>query len=358
MWVLIELESSTTSQKFIKHAGVGSWFSSLQPASNSFVSDERIVWISIEGLSLKVWSFNTFMKTKLNEIICERFKVIIQGNVHWVRAKEMEGWDPLLCNEDYASSSSDEENEQENEGSRNEEKYESDKEVDNVSESSWLGHKTKKGWINELCMKNKVNFVSLQETKMEHIELVTINKLWGNYSYDYAFNSSLDFMKCSPITFRGNKGAVGLIRWIEKTEMVFTVATLGIEAVTRKTVKEMDISSYTTHFNELVILCPGMVPTERKKVEAYIRGLSENIKGEVTLSEPITLNKAVRMAHTIMKQKVKAIAEREADNKKRKDSILVLIVVTVVIVVTVDVVVVVVPVTIVISTTTTTASLE
>nr|GFC07828.1 hypothetical protein [Tanacetum cinerariifolium] len=32
-----------------------------------------------------------------------------------------------------------------------------------------------------------------------------------------------DFMKCSPITFRGNEGAIGLIRWIEKTEMVFTV---------------------------------------------------------------------------------------------------------------------------------------
>nr|GEW98938.1 hypothetical protein [Tanacetum cinerariifolium] len=46
-------------------------------------------------------------------------------------------------------------------------------------------------------------------------------------------------------------------------------------------VKEMDISSYTTRFNELVILCPGMVPTKRKK-------------------------------------KVKVIAEREADNKKRK----------------------------------------
>nr|GFA16531.1 reverse transcriptase domain-containing protein [Tanacetum cinerariifolium] len=83
-------------------------------------------------------------------------------------------------------------------------------------------------------------------------------------------------------------------------------------------VKEMDISSYTTRFNELVILCPGMVPTEQKKVEAYIRGLLENIKGEVTLSEPATLNKVVRMAHTLMEQKVKAIAEREADNKKRK----------------------------------------
>ncbi|GJT86625.1 hypothetical protein Tco_1068342 [Tanacetum coccineum] len=72
-----------------------------------------------------------------------------------------------------------------------------------------------------------------------------------------------DFMKCSPITFRGNEGAVGLIRWIKKTEMVFTVskcieankvvfaaatfqdraltwwnsqvATSGMEAVTRKT---------------------------------------------------------------------------------------------------------------------------
>nr|GEV87221.1 putative reverse transcriptase domain-containing protein [Tanacetum cinerariifolium] len=150
-----------------------------------------------------------------------------------------------------------------------------------------------------------------------------------------------DFMKCIPVTFRGNERAVGLIRWIEKTKMVFIVskcikankvvftaatfqdwaltwwnsqvATLGIEAV-----KEMDISSYTTHFNELMILCPGMVPTERKKVEAYIRGLSESIKGEVTSSEPATLNKVVRMAHTLMEQKVKAIAEREADNKKRK----------------------------------------
>ncbi|GJT31611.1 putative reverse transcriptase domain-containing protein [Tanacetum coccineum] len=83
-------------------------------------------------------------------------------------------------------------------------------------------------------------------------------------------------------------------------------------------VKEMYISSYTTCFNELALLCPGMVPTEQKKIKAYIRGLSENIKGEVTSSEPTTLNKAVWMAHTLMEQKVKARAEREADNKKRK----------------------------------------
>nr|GEY05866.1 putative reverse transcriptase domain-containing protein [Tanacetum cinerariifolium] len=139
----------------------------------------------------------------------------------------------------------------------------------------------------------------------------------------------VDFMKCSPITFRGNEGAVGLIRWIEKTEMVFTVMMTEEfcppEEIQRMEgelwnlrVKEMDISSYTTYFNELMILCPVMVPTEGKKVEAYICRLSENIKGEVTSSEPATLNKAVRMAHTLMEQKVKAIAKREADNKKRK----------------------------------------
>nr|GEX79311.1 putative reverse transcriptase domain-containing protein [Tanacetum cinerariifolium] len=80
---------------------------------------------------------------------------------------------------------------------------------------------------------------------------------------------SEDFMKCSPITFRGNEGAVGLIRWIDKTEMVFTVskcteankvvfaaatfqdraltwwnsqvATLGIEVVPRKTWADMKV---------------------------------------------------------------------------------------------------------------------
>ncbi|GJV49332.1 hypothetical protein Tco_1439544 [Tanacetum coccineum] len=41
-----------------------------------------------------------------------------------------------------------------------------------------------------------------------------------------------------------------------------------------------------------------MVPSEKKKVEAYVRGLPENIKGETTSSRPVVLNEAVRMAHT------------------------------------------------------------
>nr|GEV31325.1 hypothetical protein [Tanacetum cinerariifolium] len=124
-----------------------------------------------------------------------------------------------------------------------------------------------------------------------------------------------NFMKCSPITFHGNEGAVEM-------KVMMTKEFCPPEEIQRMEcelwnlrVKEMDISSYTTYFNELVILCPGMVPTERKKVK---RRSSKNIKGEVTSSEPATLNKAMRMAHTLIEQKVKAIAEREADNKKKE----------------------------------------
>ncbi|GKC69661.1 putative reverse transcriptase domain-containing protein, partial [Tanacetum coccineum] len=38
------------------------------------------------------------------------------------------------------------------------------------------------------------------------------------------------------------------------------------------------------------------------KVDANIRGLTDNIKGEVTSSKPANLNKAVRMAHKLMEQ--------------------------------------------------------
>ncbi|GJU40594.1 putative reverse transcriptase domain-containing protein [Tanacetum coccineum] len=182
-------------------------------------------------------------------------------------------------------------------------------------------------------------------------------------------------MKCNPINFHGNEGVVWLVRWIIKTEMVFSishcakgnkvmfaattfqgraltwwnsqVATLGLEVANGKSwtemktmmteefcppeeiqrleselwnlkVKDYDITAYTVYFNELVLLCPEMVSTEKKKIKAHIRSLSDNIKGEVTSSEPTTLNAAVHMAHTLMEQKRLAKAERDAEGKKRK----------------------------------------
>ncbi|GKE52293.1 putative reverse transcriptase domain-containing protein [Tanacetum coccineum] len=157
------------------------------------------------------------------------------------------------------------------------------------------------------------------------------------------------FIKCNPTVFHGHEGAVKLSRWFEKTEMVFGISEYAearkaanhigwtemrrlmteefcpIEEIQRMEhelwnlkVKDFDISSYTKRFHELVQLCPEMVPTERKKIEAYIRGLTDNIKGTVIRSKPTSLNEAVRMAHVLMEQKAQARTERIAEGNKRK----------------------------------------
>ncbi|GJX98432.1 putative reverse transcriptase domain-containing protein [Tanacetum coccineum] len=83
-------------------------------------------------------------------------------------------------------------------------------------------------------------------------------------------------------------------------------------------VKEYNIVAYTQRFNELALMCPRMVEPERVKVDAYIQGLTDNIKGEVTSSKLANLNEAMCMAHKLMDQKSQARDERILEGKKRK----------------------------------------
>nr|GFD19366.1 hypothetical protein [Tanacetum cinerariifolium] len=83
-------------------------------------------------------------------------------------------------------------------------------------------------------------------------------------------------------------------------------------------VKEYNIVAYTHTFNEFALMCPRMVEPERVKVDAYIRGLTDNIKGEVTSSKPANLNEAVRITHKLMEHKSQAKDERILEGKKRK----------------------------------------
>ncbi|GJX04115.1 hypothetical protein Tco_0190031, partial [Tanacetum coccineum] len=158
------------------------------------------------------------------------------------------------------------------------------------------------------------------------------------------------FMKCNHAVFCGVEGAIELRRWFEKTESVFEIsecaegkkvkfasatlegpaltwwktkaATMGLETVNQMPWTEMKqlmtAEFYPQRFNELALMCPRMVEPERVKVDAYIRGLTDNIKGEVTSSKPPDLNEAVRMAHKLMEQKSQARDERILERKKRK----------------------------------------
>ncbi|GKA56098.1 putative reverse transcriptase domain-containing protein [Tanacetum coccineum] len=129
-------------------------------------------------------------------------------------------------------------------------------------------------------------------------------------------------MKYNPTTFYGTEGAVELRRWFEKSESVFgisecvegkkvmfaaatlqglaltwwnaKVATMGLETVNQMPwteMKQLMIAEFCP-IEELALMCPRMVEPEIVKVDAYIRGLTDNIKGEVTSSKPANLNEA------------------------------------------------------------------
>ncbi|GKA78770.1 hypothetical protein Tco_0785307 [Tanacetum coccineum] len=116
--MLIELTSNDAKQNLHNHIGVGPWFTTLNHANPKFISDKRIVWVGIEGIPLHARTMNTYKKiglkwgdvmsmedpvdsglyqkrlcVKMEEasIIFESFKVIVQGKVYWVRAKEVNG---------------------------------------------------------------------------------------------------------------------------------------------------------------------------------------------------------------------------------------------------------------------------
>nr|GEW70802.1 RNA-directed DNA polymerase, eukaryota, nucleotide-binding alpha-beta plait domain protein [Tanacetum cinerariifolium] len=108
-------------------------------ATSSFEDEERIVWISIEGLPIKAWTPNNFrkiaslwrecveweeadlkslsckhlcLKTNMKVIINERQKVIIQGKVYWIRVKELDAWFSNFQEDDQDDLSSDEESQE------------------------------------------------------------------------------------------------------------------------------------------------------------------------------------------------------------------------------------------------------
>ena len=171
-----------------------------------------------------------------------------------------------------------------------------------------------------------------------------------------------DFQNCKPRPFHGNEGAIGLTRWIEKTESVFQIsfcpedckvrfaastfadtaltwwnrhtATMGLNAANaiswdelkqmlieeycprnevqnleqefwNLSMKGSDIAGYTLRFNELATLCPGMVTPEYKKIERYIWGLAPQIQGMVTASRPSTFDSAKRIATHLTNQAVR-----------------------------------------------------
>nr|GFA51311.1 nucleotide-binding alpha-beta plait domain-containing protein [Tanacetum cinerariifolium] len=78
-----EFSSFDNMRMVLGNEGATSWFSQIIQASKEFVIDERITWVDIEGIPLKLWSESTF-----NRIAAK------WGKRFSVRAKETTGWIP------------------------------------------------------------------------------------------------------------------------------------------------------------------------------------------------------------------------------------------------------------------------
>ena len=70
-------------------------------------------------------------------------------------------------------------------------------------------------------------------------------------------------------------------------------------------VKGNDLKTYVSKFQELAVLCPNMVPSPEKLMEAFIGGLPRSIEGNVTASRPQTLEEATNIAQRLMDQVTK-----------------------------------------------------
>ncbi|GJU44655.1 putative reverse transcriptase domain-containing protein [Tanacetum coccineum] len=66
--------------------------------------------------------------------------------------------------------------------------------------------------------------------------------------------------------------------------------------------KKLLIKKYCPRTEELVILCPTMVPNSKKLMEVFIGGLPRSIEGNVTASNPQTVEEAITITQRLMDQ--------------------------------------------------------
>nr|GEY60568.1 hypothetical protein [Tanacetum cinerariifolium] len=98
----------------------------------------------------------------------------------------------------------------------------------------------------------------------------------------------------------GNGGNDGVKRW----KQCFTSATV----------------QKNTWLQELTMMCTKMVLVEEDRMEKFIRGLPNNIQGNMIVAEPTRLQDAVRIAKNLMDKKLNGYAVKNEKNKRRFDT--------------------------------------
>ncbi|GKD99927.1 reverse transcriptase domain-containing protein [Tanacetum coccineum] len=94
-----------------------------------------------------------------------------------------------------------------------------------------------------------------------------------------------EFISCQPFYFNGTEGAVGLIRWFERTESIFSQSRCA---------EENRVTFATGTLIDDALSCT------KKLLEAFIGGLPRSIEGNVIASKPQNLEEAINIAQRLM----------------------------------------------------------
>ncbi|GJR73797.1 putative nucleotidyltransferase, ribonuclease H [Tanacetum coccineum] len=115
-----------------------------------------------------------------------------------------------------------------------------------------------------------------------------------------------EFMSCQPINFKGMEGAIGLIRWFERTELVFSRSNCTedckVKFATDICEKIPGIGNLVSHYGARFLM--------KMYWKFFIGGLPQSIKGNVTASKPQTLEEAINIAQRLMDQECSPRPER------------------------------------------------
>ncbi|GJW01342.1 putative reverse transcriptase domain-containing protein [Tanacetum coccineum] len=126
-----------------------------------------------------------------------------------------------------------------------------------------------------------------------------------------------DFLKCQPLNFKGTKGVKTLKKMMtDKYCPRGEIKKLEIELWNLK-VKGTDVESYSQHFQELALMCSRMFPEESNEVKKYVGGLPDMIQRSVMASKPKKIQDAIEFATELMDQKIRTLAEHQAENKRK-----------------------------------------
>ncbi|GKC37514.1 hypothetical protein Tco_1049898 [Tanacetum coccineum] len=99
-----------------------------------------------------------------------------------------------------------------------------------------------------------------------------------------------------------------------------TVTSSNANPLISRVLKELlgtDVLSYNQHFQELELMYDRMFLEESDEVEKYVGGLPDKIHRSVMASKPKTMQDAIEFATELMDQKIRTLAERQAESKRK-----------------------------------------